>query len=560
MQLAGALARICRSDEPGAAFRATAEELAREIPLACALRVEPQGPAVVDAWPCRQPVSAELLEAAAHAPRAEVFPLGGHFPQDAERFPGSEMLLLPIPADEEPTTALLICGAGAFGEDMEDWEELARSLARHEATLRRLVEAERERDTLRRRVAEAEALQTLGLAANRTLDPAEVLQLVARCARAMLGAHYATIATLEDGAVARAASVGVRDPEEDGEAPLAREIVERGTPVVLGDPPARLRPEDFPFHARQGMRAGVGIPLSLFGECFGALVVGYRRAHRVGKGEVRLAVALAQHASVAIGNARLHRRVEEHSRELEAAYARLRDLTRAKERFFTGISHDLRTPITGVRGYADLLLHGLGGELPPRAVRFVENTRRAADAMLALVNEIMDFARLDAGRVEISPTPCDLGAVLEDALAAVRPQAADRRLRLRGPERAALPPVVTDGARVRQILVNLLANAVKFTPEGEVAVEVRAGDAGETAWIEIRVRDTGRGIPAEHLERVFEEFEQVPGSEGTGLGLPISRRLARLLGGDLRAESRVGEGSTFVLRLPRRPSPPPARP
>ena len=136
--------------------------------------------------------------------------------------------------------------------------------------------------------------------------------------------------------------------------------------------------------------------------------------------------------------------------------------------------------------------------------------------------------------------------IAQGALSVVEPQAGAKGLRMRaeGVERA--PIVTTDPKRVKQILANLLSNAVKFTSEGEVVLAAAAGPE----WLELRVADTGRGIPPEHLDGVFQEFVQVPGSEGTGLGLPISRKLARLMGGDLRVESEVGRGSTFILRLP----------
>jgi signal transduction histidine kinase len=148
--------------------------------------------------------------------------------------------------------------------------------------------------------------------------------------------------------------------------------------------------------------------------------------------------------------------------------------------------------------------------------------------------------------VEVTAEPCALREILDDAFAVVEPQAAAKKLRLRAEPGEGSPILNTDAKRVKQILTNLLSNAVKFTAEGEVVLAARS----EQDWMELRVADTGRGIPPEHLDRVFEEFAQVPGSEGTGLGLPISRKLARLLGGDLRVESQVGVGSTFILRIP----------
>ncbi len=538
---------VYEQGDPEGALQALSARLRDQLPLRCVFWVDTVERAVRTSWPAPVDPSRELLEAVAHTLRPEVYPLGSEFPAEASRYPNAHMLVLPL--GEEHGTVVLVAERGSFGEELEPWQPLTSALRQVAERQHRLRVAQDECEQLRRRVEEAEALHTLGLAANRTLDPDEVLNLVARFTRTLLGAHYVTVNTMEDGWAHAVASVGLRatDAAEEDYL-LARRIVEAGKPLTVGEEGADFRVDDFPFHAREEMRVGLGIPLSLFGTTFGALIVGYRRPYTLATRDTRLGLTLAGHAAVAISNARLHHQVEFRSRELAAAYDELRQLTRAKERFFNHISHDLRTPIGAVKGYNELLLDGVAGELPPQATHYLENSQRAAESLLDLIGDVMDFAKLEAGRIELEPRSCDLAGILEDALAAIRPQAEEKGLALEVKVPDDLPPLHTDPDRVRQILVNLLSNAVKFTPEGSVVIVAAESD---DAARELRVSDSGPGIPPNDLERIFEEFEQVKGTKGgTGLGLPIARKLARLLGGDLRAESEAGVGSTFVLRLP----------
>jgi signal transduction histidine kinase len=398
------------------------------------------------------------------------------------------------------------------------------------------------------RAEESEALHILGLAANRTLDPDEVLSLVARFTRTLLGAHYVTVSTREGPHVRTMAAVGLRanDPILDDD-PFALRVIEAENPLSVGGADGVARGE-YPFHAREGMLAGLGVPLALFGRTFGALVIGYRRAYQPSAQDTRLALTLAGHAAVAISNARLHRALAERGEELAHAVDELRDTAAAKERFFASMSHELRTPLNGILGYQALVLDGVAGELPPVARSFVEKASNAARNLLRIVDDILDYAKIQAGKVQLTIQPATVRELAEDAAATLQPVADAKpvRLSLQQPPCAAV--LNTDAARVRQILVNLLSNAVKFTPAGG-DVTLSAAEVG--SGVEFRVRDTGPGIAPEDQQRIFQEFEQVRGTRGgTGLGLPISRKLARLLGGELAVESRPGKGSTFILRLP----------
>ncbi|HET6764059.1 MAG TPA: HAMP domain-containing sensor histidine kinase, partial [Longimicrobiaceae bacterium] len=219
-----------------------------------------------------------------------------------------------------------------------------------------------------------------------------------------------------------------------------------------------------------------------------------------------------------------------------------------RSRFFASMSHELRTPINAILGYTNLLRDGIYGEVRPEQAGALERVVVSGAHLLDIVNDVLDISKIDAGRLEISPAVTDLGMLLREAVSSVQVQAEAKGLEVVVEVPAGLD-LVTDAGRVTQILLNLLSNAVKFTDAGCISARLACVDG----WAEVRVGDTGPGIPAEDHERVFSEFEQTEtavGRGGTGLGLAISRRLAVLLGGTLGVESGPGPGSTFVLRLP----------
>lgn len=272
-------------------------------------------------------------------------------------------------------------------------------------------------------------------------------------------------------------------------------------------------------------------------------------------------------------------RSDERSRELERLSSELLRANRAKSEFLANVSHELRTPLNAIVGFVELLKDGVYGELGPRQVSPVDRIAVSATHLRHLVDQILDLARMTAGRLEVHPELVDLRPFVLDVVSEVESLVSEKGLHLSIGIGASLPRVRTDPAHLRAILVNLLGNAVKYTPQGGIAVRAKlverptagvlaagvvmsplvtrpsASDA--VAWVALQVADTGIGIARANHDRIFEEFEQVnPGSRGdsmsrgTGLGLAISRRLARLLGGDLTVDSEPGKGSTFTLWLP----------
>ena len=534
-----------------AAFTLLVDALRRDLPLRCAVWAGGEAGTPAHEHPAGAQLPDELRAMALHVSHPEVFPVAGLSPTAASRFPDAEALLLPL-GDTRAGALLIIADAGAFGEPLDPWRDPAAALAQVAVRERMLDEARRERESYRKRAQEMEALDVLGLAANQTLDPQEVVSLVARFTRTLLGAHYAVVQTLREGALCCPAAVGLRPGgvRPDGD-PFARRVIHAQKPVILGQDGAGITESAYPLHHAQGMRVGIGVPLTVFGETFGALVVGYRDPYPVSARDTLLALTLARHAAVAINNARLHATLADRSEALQRANEELHRTTEAKERFFAAMSHELRTPVNGILGRQNLVLDGVSGDIGDAVRTQLTKANASARTLLHLVDEILDYARLEAGKMAVNLETIAVRGIVVDAAAAVETQADAKGITLRVEMEDGLPHVRTDPDRVRQILLNVLSNAVKFTERGGVTVTGRTVRDGGAAWMEVCVRDSGPGIAPADQERVFQEFEQVAGTRGgTGLGLPISRRLARLLGGDLRVESVPGDGSVFILRLP----------
>ena len=547
---------IHRSPTQQAAFAAFIGALDADLPLHCAVWMGGDPALRVCEHPSGAELPDELAAMALHVAQAEVFPIAALSPTAGARYPDAEALLLPL-GDTHAGALLLVADAGAFGEDLSAWDEAATALGQAAVRERLLREAREERESYRKRAQEMEALDVLGLAANQTLDPHEVVSLVARFARTLLGAHYAVVQTVEDGELRCPAAVGLRPCPvgSDGD-PFAQRVIHAGKPLVLGQGGAEVTEEGVPLHHAQGLQVGLGVPLTLFGETFGALVVGYRDPYPVSARDTLLALTLARHAAVAINNSRLHAALADRSEELQRANEELHRTSQLKERFFAAMSHELRTPVNGILGRQNLVLEGISGEVSAPVRTQLEKANASARTLLHLVDEILDYARLEAGKMAVNLVDAGVRTVVLDALASVETQAAAKGIALEARLENAAALVRTDPDRTRQIVLNLVSNAVKFTERGTVTVSAApAADAGGTRWMELRVRDTGPGIARADQERIFLEFEQVAGTRGgTGLGLPISRRLAQLLGGDLRVESEPGAGSTFILRLPLAPT------
>ncbi len=245
--------------------------------------------------------------------------------------------------------------------------------------------------------------------------------------------------------------------------------------------------------------------------------------------------------------------------QAERALADTARATEARGHLLRGVSHDVKNPLGAARGYAELLQQGIGGELTEQQAQFVAGIRRSIDGALAILADLLDLARADSGGLHVERVEADLGRIARDAAEDHRPAARAAGHTLDCPSTPDPIRLHTDPARVRQVLGNLLSNAIKYTPSpGRITVRVEQADGGTARpgpWAVLRVTDTGPGIPPEKREAVFDEFTRLhDGTEihGHGLGLAISRRVARLLGGDLDVSGAPGHGATFTLWLPLR--------
>jgi PAS domain S-box-containing protein len=413
-------------------------------------------------------------------------------------------------------------------------------------------------DITERREAEEQLrfLADAGSVLASSLDYERTLEQVVRLAVPVLG-DYCVLDLLEDGEVRRVAAAHAdpamqplvrallgHAPALDGPGPVAQAL-RSGAPRVMNEvtPGLLARTAEGAEHLavleRLGPTALMSVPLQAGGRVLGSLLfVATGSGRRYDEAEVARAEELARRAALAMENARLY----------EASV----EANRAKSDFLAVMSHELRTPLNAILGYADLFLLGIPAPLPGAVQPQMERLRAAGRHLLSLIEEILTFARLEAGQEEVHVEPgVGVADLVQDSASLVEPLAIERGLRFTAGCADAGLAVATDPRKARQVLVNLLGNAIKFTDRGQVSLAARR--AGGQVLFE--VRDTGIGIAPEHLERIFEAFWQVEQTtirrhEGSGLGLSVARRLARLLGGDITTRSTPGEGSVFTFALP----------
>jgi signal transduction histidine kinase len=311
---------------------------------------------------------------------------------------------------------------------------------------------------------------------------------------------------------------------------------------------AARSPEHLALLRQIGFSSLIIVPLRARGQILGALtLVMAESGRRYDEADRALAEHLARRAAIAVDNARLYR-------EAERARTVAEEANRAKSEFLATMSHELRTPLNAIGGYTELLEIGVHGDVTETQREVLRRIQRSQRALLALINDILSFARVEAGRLEYEIAPVSASEVLADIEPLVLPQVTEKGLTFEIQRGSSSPLVAADREKLLQILLNLVVNAVKATPSGgRITVGCAAPDPDGTALF--TVTDTGIGIPPDKLERIFEPFVQlgrslVSGHSGAGLGLAISRDLARGMGGDLTADSSPGSGARFTLRLP----------
>jgi PAS domain S-box-containing protein len=328
-----------------------------------------------------------------------------------------------------------------------------------------------------------------------------------------------------------------------GQAILDRKVVHFAD---VGAPESDAPPHVVRGAQAVGFKSIIFAPLIAEGRAIGALWVGRRLPGPFGDKETALLKTFADQAVIAIQNVRLFNEIQEKSRQLEVA-------SRHKSEFLANMSHELRTPLNAIIGFTRIVMRRSQESLEPKQYENLEKILASGEHLLALINSILDLSKVEAGRVEVHPGDVGLAPVLEQCVRTVEPLVNADAVTLVKEFGGELPRMYVDEEKLRQIVINLLSNAVKFTERGSVRLRAHAGNGS----VAIAVTDTGIGIPPDKLEVIFEEFEQADVSStrvhgGTGLGLTIARRLARLMGGDITAESALGSGSTFRLTLPLR--------
>jgi GAF domain-containing protein/CheY-like chemotaxis protein len=313
---------------------------------------------------------------------------------------------------------------------------------------------------------------------------------------------------------------------------------------VLADPDY-----DQKFPRTMGWRRMLGVPMLRQGDPLGVIVVGWAEPGPVSKPQEELLKQFADQAVIAIENVRLFEEIQDKSRQLEIA-------SRHKSQFLASMSHELRTPLNAIIGVTEMLLEDArdlerADELEP-----LGRVLRAARHLLALINDILDLSKIEAGRMELHLETFSLRPLIEDVAKTIEPMAAKNANRLVIDCPPDLGSIHADQTRFRQVLLNLASNASKFTEKGTVTIAAQLQRLDGRNWITIAVTDTGIGMTDAQMGRLFQEFSQGDASTtrkygGTGLGLAISRHFCRLMGGDITVESRPGEGSIFTIALPR---------
>ena len=286
------------------------------------------------------------------------------------------------------------------------------------------------------------------------------------------------------------------------------------------------------------------IPLVAKEELVGTITVARQEIRAFTDAQLDLLKTFADQAVIAIENGRMFREIQAKNEELEVA-------SQHKSEFLANMSHELRTPLNAILGFSEALNDGIFGELNPRQADYLRDIHSSGQHLLSLINDILDLAKVEAGRMELLVEAFDAPSAIESALTLVKERATRHGIRLTLEMDDQLGEFSGDERKFKQVLLNLLSNAVKFTPEGgSVTLNAQATNDG----LRVSVRDTGIGIAEEYQEKVFEAFHQAGGShnvkrEGTGLGLTLARQFVEMHGGKMWLESKPGAGSTFTFNM-----------
>jgi signal transduction histidine kinase len=405
-------------------------------------------------------------------------------------------------------------------------------------------------------VEELQAFGEVSQAVNSTLDLETVLATIVAKAVQLSNTDAGVIYVFDelDQTLQVRATYGLSDElvaairgQPAGASDALRRAIQDRQPLEIADirdePPSPVRE----IAMRAGFRARLVVPLVGADRVVGALVIRRKQPGKFPKNIVELLQTFAAQSVLAIQNARLFREIEDKSRQLAEA-------SEHKSQFVSSVSHELRTPLNAIIGLTDMLVTNAARFGTEKAKEPLQRVHRAGTHLLGLINQVLDLSKIEAGKLELSPQTVQLAPLIDEVVDTARQLAEQNKNRLLVEAQENLGALTVDPMRLKQILLNLLSNAFKFTKEGEVTLRARRVADGRD-WVELAVADTGIGMTAEQQAKLFEEFSQADATTaqrfgGTGLGLAITRKLARMMGGDVTVTSELGKGSVFTVRLP----------
>ena len=443
----------------------------------------------------------------------------------------------------------------------DEFNKMTTQLDEAYANLEQRVEQRTQKltESLEQQTTTAEVLDVMARSPN---DPKAVLDMILKNSLHLCRASYGSVFTFDGKAFHLAAITEPITPETAAylktpippgpETPLRRVALEL-RPIqsrdIINDPQFSP-PEVFRI---EGIRTTISVPLLKENELVGVIDIHRREIQPFTEREIELLTTFANEAAIAIENVRLFQEIQEKNRQLEFANERLKELDQLKSDFVSNVSHELRTPLTAIKGCIDLLLREVAGTLNEKQTHYLARLRLNTGHLAGLINDLLDISKIEAGKMELKTTRVSLGGLVHEVVETLRPLAAEKSIMLETTAQELSVLVWADRGKVTQVLMNLIGNALKFTPaNGRVRVSTMANGK---EWVQVSIEDTGPGVATAEKEKIFEKFYQVAGDgkqkpKGTGLGLAISKSLVELHGGKIWVESELSRGSTFIFILP----------